>query len=204
MNILLFISAFTGFYVLLESLKRRFHWPQPYTRKFAHAVSALGAISASFFTTQTEFIVVTFFFTIIFLIAYTKGWFTAIHAVAYTTYGEVTFPLALTLLAVFFFHNFFVFVSALLILGIADAVAALPDISQQQKTWRGNIFFLVSTITILFGMTAILQIPLTPLQGFILITIASLLTYIEQVSSHGLDNLTVPLACAVMLEYFFK
>lgn len=143
-------------------------------------------------------------------------WFKSIHSVSRSTAGEYFFPLTMIIMAVFF-KNEVIFASSMLLLGLADGLAAVIGTRYGRKTKfkiRGNTkskhgtvtFFVVALAIILWSMYALRPelIATNALSWGLSVVIASLLagtlTVAELVSQKGIDNLTVPLLNALALS----
>src|SRR3989344_3044497 len=123
LNSILTFLAFYFFYILLEVIQRRFKVKGEYTRKAAHVLTGLGAIFASKLLHQKEFIFVTFVFLLVFIVSYKKRFFNSIHAVERKTYGEITYPLGILLIAIFSYNDPRIFIYGLLLLAVPDVAA---------------------------------------------------------------------------------
>lgn len=146
--------------------------------------------------------------------------FKSIHSVSRSTAGEYFFPLTMIVMALFF-KNEAIFASSMLLLGLADGLAAVIGTRYGKKTRfriRGNVkskhgtvtFFVIAVCIVLWGMymqnSAIVGDGAVTWSASLVIAtgIASVLTVAELVSEHGLDNITVPLLNAVALTILFS
>jgi len=140
------------------------------------------------------------------------GWlhiFKAVHAVKRWTVGEFLYPLSGAFI-VLFFDDLRVYSVSILVLLFSDSLAGLVGRKyggEGYKVWRGrktiigNVAFFISTIIILGGF-AILTVNSPTTVTWLTVVVGSVvLTAVEAVSGGGLDNLTVPLATAVIATY---
>jgi phytol kinase len=186
LNTLVAFLLFYAFYVLLEVFQRKLKIAGEYTRKIAHVITGLGTIFAYQFLTQKEFIFVTSIFLLIFIISYKRKIFNSIHQVERKTYGEITYPLGIMLIALVTYDIKILFIYGVLLLAIPDVSAYLAGrmISKNiKKTYWGSFAYFITALIIL----------ITGFDPINAILIAAMLSLTEFISPYGLDNLTVPL-----------
>lgn len=191
LNTLVVFLLFYAFYIFLEVFQRRFKIAGEYTRKIAHVITGLGAILAYQFLTQREFIFVTFIFLLIFVVSYKKRFFNSIHSVGRKTYGEITYPLGILLIAVFTYNTPKNFIYGILLLAIPDVIAYLAGKGKNvgnKKTYRGSFAYFISAFLIL----------ITGFSPLYAVLMALLLAVVEFISPYGSDNLSVPLAYVLL------
>jgi phytol kinase len=145
-------------------------------------------------------------------------WFKSIHSVSRSTIGEYLFPVAIILLATFF-QNQLWFASGMLMMGVADGMAAVIGtrygkktvfrVFGQKKSWHGTATFFVLSFAIILWAFTIQNAPLAEfIQSITLINISVSLVFavgltgFELIGIKGLDNITVPLITALGLKFF--
>ena len=200
LKIFTIIILFCFLYFILEILKRKLIINKIITRKIAHSSSVLLALALSFIVEKNIFMLITFFFLLFFIFSKYKNILTSIHIKTPKTYGEIFLPIALILLATFFYDNNFIFFSSLLVLGISDTITGLYNfkISKFIST-LGSFLFFISSLFIIASTYLLTIEPLTTLLSLKLLMISMIITFIERRSTLGLDNLTVPLSLAILL-----
>lgn len=141
------------------------------------------------------------FFTII-------GYFSRAYKVGRISYGEFFYPISIILL-VLLAKTKWEFAAAVLILGLADAMAAIIGkkygakttylVLGQKKSLAGSVAFLAVTIAVLVGFT-ILTPHIESVSFWYILPIALLITLTENVGVYGTDNLLIPIAAIVLLN----
>jgi phytol kinase len=126
------------------------------------------------------------------------------------SYGDICFPIAVTLVATVTDVKLF-FAIAILHLALADGLAAVVGKNLGQK-FRYQVFHQSKTVfgsmTFWFLSTCILGTGLLFANDFItfqsyvsvLFILPPILTVLENVTTYGLDNITVPLATVLILQ----
>lgn len=119
------------------------------------------------------------------------------------TWGEFFFPLGVIVLSVIA-PPIWVFVAALMLLGLADGAAAIVGtrlktkaykIFDQKKTVGGSLaFFVVSTIVMLVVVWSVPNNVEANQILLVVLGVSILATIVENFSPYGSDNLTVPMA----------
>lgn len=188
----LILLLFCCLYLGLEILYRKLNFAQVYTRKIAHVCTALGAVLTSRFLTQNEFILLTCLFASIFIISFHKKLLRSIHFQNTASIGEILYPIALLLLAIFLYHERAQFVIGVLLLGIPDTMAWLGGTlrKSQKKTLLGSSLYFLTTLLILSFHNGI----------YPAIIASIVFTVIERVSYRGVDNITVPIAYLMFIK----
>lgn len=140
-----------------------------------------------------------------------KGLGGALHGVARDSLGEIYFPLAVALLFVLAGNAPVLYVVPMLVLSLADAVAAVVGVrygshpystSEGSKSAEGSAAFLLTA----FGSTMVPVLLMTDIPlgkavvGALLVGILVML--FEAVSVGGIDNLFIPLGCYGLLERY--
>ncbi len=125
--------------------------------------------------------------------------------------GELLFPIAIAWLFTIGKENPLPYVIALLLLTFADAFSALVGTKygkrhyttlSGQKTLEGSLtFFGIAFLCTLIPLYGFLNLPITALL-LLACTTAVIATYVEGISSHGLDNLLLPIIVYFTLDYY--
>jgi len=197
------LIVFSLFYGLLEIIKRKTHLRAFYTRKIAHIGSAFFVIGFYFWLSQAAFLIACSAFTLFFIFSYQKKILRSIHIDDFKSWGEIFYPIALIILGIWFYSEQFVFIASVAIMGLADAISGLYNYRNKKAGLTGSLIFLAVTIFIIFISHFWLKGNIsyeTMLTGVI---IAITVSIIEYYSNYGTDNLTVPLATAILLSRFF-
>ena len=177
-------------------------------RKLVHFAHALVVAGWPVFIGYWFVIVGELVFLTAVLIAQEYRLFHQLRQINRKTWGEFFFPLGVIVLAVIAPPTW-IFVSALLLLGLADGAAALVGkrlkskqykIFGHKKTVAGSLaFFGVSVVV----MAAVLLTSQTGLSGqrfwLVVLLIPFITTIPENLSPYGSDNLTVPIIVYVSL-----
>jgi dolichol kinase len=176
--------------ICVELLYRCISVRREYTRKFIHVLSCLYALAATIYLPTKQYFISTLFFLGIILVSRLGRYFRSIH-VYRKTYGDILLPLGLLLihLALRETHHF---VPAFLIIAFADTVAGLS--MRRSKSWYGSLLFCMVSIDIcilFYGMS----------YSVILLAIGAMV--VERISTHGWDNLTVPLFLCIAMPGLF-
>ena len=125
------------------------------------------------------------------------------------TYGTAHYPLSVFLVLLFAGGRTVMYVSALLALCLADALAGLVgttfarvryDVEDQWKSLEGSLTFLVVTFAaVLLPLLIMTSLPWPNCLLVALLT-ALLVTAFEAVSVKGIDNLLVPVGVCIILD----
>jgi dolichol kinase len=145
-------------------------------------MSGLGAIVASLILSKPAFLTVTTFFIISFLLFHKKNSLKSVHMS--DSIGEVLYPIALFILALFLFDNKVLFIQGILILALSDTSSAFigKKYSQRYNTKSGFLAHLITSFIIMSFSTSISN-------AFI---ISLVLAIVESTTFRGWDNITVP------------
>lgn len=138
----------------------------------------------------------------------------ALHAVERRTYGEFYFAAGVAGLYLFARGEPILYVAPLLVLTVADALAAISGVFYGRaryeaphggaKTWEGSVvFFFVSFLAIHIPLLLMTDVS-DAASLSIALALALLATATEGASWDGLDNLFLPLVLALHLNGFFE
>jgi phytol kinase len=142
-------------------------------------------------------------------------WFRSIHSVQRETIGEYLFPVSMIVMAIFF-KNDTVFAAGMLMLGVADGLAAVVGtrygkksmfkVLGNKKSWHGTAAFYACSVVILAWAISVIQPGLSTINfvtllvtGAIVLSLSAVLTIAELTGQKGIDNLTVPLLTCTAL-----
>ncbi len=188
-------------------------------RKLVHVLHGVG-LAALAFVVPLEFIIgveAVFFISMLvarYLTSHVPklpwiAYMNRMYSVGRLSYGEFFFPLSAIAL-VFLAESKWEFAAAILILGIADALAALIGkrygagndylVFGQRKSVAGSIMFLITSLIIIWGFIALQGMPFNTVNLGLLLLTACLVTIVENLGVYGSDNLLIPLVAVVLLN----
>lgn len=188
-------------------------------RKLVHVLHGVG-LAALAFVVPLEFIVgveVVFLFSMI-IARYLAEHFTKIpwikymqrmYSVGRISFGEFFYPISAIIL-VFIAQSKWEFAAAILILGIADSVAALVgkrygsgnsySVFGQKKSLAGSLAFLVASFVIIWGFVMLHGIELGSMSLVLIVLTAGLVTIAENLGVYGSDNMLIPIVAVLLLN----
>jgi dolichol kinase len=201
--------ALTGVALLVvtgEYLRRVHLLHAEVTRKFIHISVAAFAASWPFFMEWNEVYLISLLMFVGILFSRFLHLFGAIHGVKRRTWGELFFAMSIGICAVFG-QSPWAFAAAMLVMGIADGMAALVGtlidgthdykVFGHRKSREGTITFFVCTIVIILVCASLGNLSPTFLK---VLSIAGMTAIIENISIAGTDNLFVPLAVVLLIS----
>ncbi len=209
------VSILTGLILLLRAYQHQYSPHPEWVRKLLHMGMGLVTLTFPWLFNSPLPIIALGIGAIAFLCSLKKipylhqrlGKVTA--SVARTSWGELYFPLAIVLVFTFSQENPIYYLIPILILTLADAVAALIGVSygfhtystsEGRKSAEGSIAF----FTVAFLSTHIPLLLLTETGRAETLLIALILglqvMVVEAISWQGLDNLFIPLGGLIMLK----
>lgn len=202
-------------FIITENLWRSKKISHETTRKFLHI--SLGVFIAfwPFFLSWTEIYFLVFVFIVGIIAArnskeLSKKFtiFKTVKKLDRSSYGEIYFSLGIGLTSLLT-HNKYIFMAAILNLSIADGLAALIGkkyghkstytVFGAKKSIIGSLTFLTCSLVILFFYYLISGYNPSILMIILLPPVA---TFVESLSSSGIDNLVLPLTILVALKNF--
>lgn len=184
----LYSTLFILLLVLLELLTRKKNYPRELSRKTAHILAGLFAITMAFVLEFRVFIIITCLFTIFILLSYKASLLQSIHGVQRTTVGEIFFPLGILAGYIIADGSMPVYLASVLILTISDTLAGIIDTA-------------VTSFLVFFGSAFIILVFIFSSQPILfLAAIAFILTLVEKISPFGIDNLSIPLIATLLLN----
>jgi phytol kinase len=180
-----------------------------WTRKLFHFGGGLVCLSFPFLL-RSPWTVLMMALGLSALFACGKQWrfLACLHDVDRPTRGSEYYPLAVWMVFVLSAGELWRYVCALLVLGVADAGAALIgsrygtlryEVETEQKSLEGSLMFLlISFLAIHLPLLLMTDLPRATCVLSALL-VAMLVTGFEAVSLHGTDNLFVPVGVCVLL-----
>jgi uncharacterized protein (TIGR00297 family) len=199
-----------------ELMQKKFPDYQEGTRKLVHILTGLlVALTPYLVQSRWPLLMLGLFFVIFNAVSIQKGWLSGMHNTLRPTLGTVFYPISFIILLLWLWdgHRFIV-VSAMLIMAVGDALAALVgrhvrkphlySLGPEKKSWQGSItMFLTSMAIVLVCIRFCSGSSATwPVILWAAGVTAFLATACEAISFNGSDNLTVPLGAAFVLHYF--
>lgn len=132
-----------------------------------------------------------------------------VYNVGRISYGEFFFPLSAIAL-VFLADSPSEFAASIMILGVADALAALVGkkygrnntylVFGQKKSFAGSAAFFVSALSIIWGFVLLGDVSLTSVHYGLIFLTAGLVTVAENLGVYGSDNLLIPVVAVLLLN----
>lgn len=194
---------------LAEVLRRNRLASAEATRKLVHALSGLEAAAFPWlFTTPWSVLALAGSYALLMALTRRIGALSSVHGVRRRTAGGLYYPLAVGIVFTSMGHRPEVYVSAILVLALADPAAALVGRSWGRtpyhlfggtKSVEGSLAFGVCALACLHLSLGLLT-SLNPL-ALLLWSLhgAVLATGLEALSPRGSDNLAIPLGCGLAL-----
>lgn len=137
----------------------------------------------------------------------------ALHAVERSSGGDIYFALSVAFLYAVARDEPVLYITPILVLTLADALAALAGIFyaktayetfRGRKSWEGTIVFFVIALFCI-QVTILLMTDLSRVEAItVSVTLAYIATLIEGASWEGLDNLFLPVALYLLLNGFLQ
>ncbi len=205
MNLVISVIVILTLICISELLWRLRNIETEFTRKFVHISVGTFVAFWSLYLSRYQIILLSIAFVVVVVISRYVKLFQAIHSVQRPTWGELLFAASVGLLA-YVASTHWIYSSALLIMSIADGMAAVIgmkfgksnrySIFGYAKSIAGTVTFFIVTMIILSTYAIF-----TPgIFSIWFIGIALVATLLENVAVRGFDNLLVPLFVAVMLN----
>ncbi len=205
--------AFASLFVVAELLYHKAKVKVEYTRKFVHIITGIITLFFPLYLNPLDLFIICIGFGIFLAGSKKLGFFQSVNAIDRPSQGSILFPVVViaAYFAQFYLENYLYFMIPIMILSLADPVAALVggnyplkkySIWGNSKSIGGSIGFLLTASLITFlgihfwGSDLGFSVIICALSVGIITTIA------EAVSLRGFDNLLVPLAAVLMLWLF--
>lgn len=213
-----FFVALLSLVLIAELLRIWLKWPPESSRKFVHVFTGI-VVSVTPFVLQSMWpmVVLGTLFAVFDFFAIQKNFMRGMHNTRRKTFGTVFYPLSFVILVFLLWeHDKLILVTAMLIMAIADALAAVVgekatkpihiNFGFEDKTVQGSLTMFAATFClvagILFLFPQLTDSVYTGVQIFwIAAVVAIIATACEIISLKGSDNLTVPLGSAFVMQY---
>ncbi len=214
----IFLISLFSLIAIAEKLRSFLHWPAEVTRKFVHIITGILIFFTPYlFHSAIPLLLLALFFIAVNYLGIRKNLFQGMHGTERQTYGTVFYPIAFLVLVLLFWSSHQVIIQlGMLILAVADALAAIVGenikhphnyhLTKDNKSWAGSATMALTSFAIvaagLFLLNPVSVLPLTP--GLIFATallVALIATVAEAISWSGSDNLSAPLAAAFVLHF---
>lgn len=199
-----------GVWILLqlgEQLRRRHYHPE-IVRKFVHITVATLAATWPFYMSWTYIVLLSLLLFLGVLASWRYGYFKAVRGARRHGWGELFFAMSIGFTALLASGQTgkWIFVAAMLSLGLADGLAAVVGtlfgekhrykVFGHTKSRAGTIAFWIAMILIVW-FCAISRGPRD--SWMTLVWLPPLVTFCENIGVEGLDNIIVPLLVVVSL-----
>jgi phytol kinase len=180
------------------------------TRKLAHLGAGVGCLALPFLV-RSPWVVLVLALSLsgLFALGARYGFLPSLHSVERRTRGSEYYPIAIFLLFVVYRDQPAFYVSAVLVLAVADAFAALIgvrygvvryEVEDSTRSLEGSVVFLLIAF-LAIHLPLLLMTDLGRAQTVLAaLLIAALVTAFEAISLSGADNLFIPIAVAVGLD----
>lgn len=175
-------------------------------RKFVHILVGSFVAFWPLFLTWNQILILSGAFVVTVIASKHLKIFRSIHSVQRPTWGEVYFAVSVGLLALLT-QDGWMYMAALLHMSLADGLAAIIGVKfgkstsykvlGHTKSIVGSMTFFIVSLAILIGYSIGTG---TEISVAILIGTAFIATILENTSSRGLDNITVPVWVAIILS----
>jgi phytol kinase len=175
---------------------RRFRLSGELARKLVHAGSGIVAATLPLLVSYGQIVAIALISAAAMMLVHRSRLLAALQGVERSSWGDVWFPLGIAALAALFPHRPYVY--GALVLGLADALAALIGVRFGRrrlllipgKTLWGSGAFCATAVVI--GVVVV-----GGLSPWVLVAAAAL-TAAEAVTSHGADNVVVPVLAGLL------
>ena len=217
----LFVIIFVSIFIVLglaEFIRNYFKRPPESTRKFVHIfIGLIICFCPIIFKVNYQIIALSSLFIVINTYLLLSKKFKSMNATSRKSYGTIYFPFSVLILSFFWWDKPISFILSILVLTLADPIAAIFGSQQNykftpwidKKSIRGSsAMFTSSFFIILLGTDLLLQyygsnysIPIPVLLGLAIFTAFSA-TLSELVSYRGSDNLSIPIITFLSYEIY--
>lgn len=196
--------------VLAEWLRRAKLLRGEKLRKLIHVIVGSFVAIWPFFMSFTTIQALSLAMLTVVMVSRAKNIFPAVHDVQRKTWGELFFPFSIAA-AAFLTDSPWVFMAAILHMGLADGFAAIVGNIYSKKGYGYQVFGHVKTLagTAVFVVISIAITAVTMLFGFgldvsiiwpLVIALSVATAAVENIAPYGLDNLFVTLLVVLVLN----
>lgn len=178
------------------------------SRKIIHMTTGTMIAFWPFYLTWTVIQILSLLLLIVILISFKFHIFKSIHSVKRLTRGEILFPIGVGLCALLEPAPW-VFTAAILHLALADGFAAIIGVHYGKstrytilshgKSLVGSTAFFITSFVILVSASLFVSENTQPYMYGWFIWSALVLTFVENISWYGLDDITVPISVIIIL-----
>jgi len=203
----------TLFFLLLAAAETwaRLGHPKPeWTRKLVHLGGGLIGLSLPWLVeSPLVVLLLTASLSALFVLGERWNFLKSLHKVERKTRGSEYYPLAIWLVFVLAADRPWLYLSAVLVLAVADAFAALIgsrygrhryEVEDEFKSVEGSaVFFVIAFIAVCVPMLLMTDLPRAVCVLSALL-VSALVTIFEAISLRGTDNLFVPIAVVFVLQ----
>lgn len=205
------ITAFFFVLLLTAELWSRLGHPKPeWTRKLVHLGGGMiGLFLPWLIESPWVVLALTVSLSSLFLLGEKTKLLKSLHGVERKSRGSEYYPLAIFLVFAIAADRPWLYVSAVLVLALADAFAALAgtrygairyEVEDEQKSVEGSaVFFFTAFLAMHLPMLLMSDLP-RAVCVLAALLVAMLVTIFEAISLHGTDNLFVPIAVVFVLQ----
>ena len=205
LDILLALIGVGILIVIGEKLRSGHRYHPEVTRKFIHITVAVFAATWPFWMSWDNIELLSLLMFAGILVSRYFHIFKAIHDIKRRTWGELFYAMSIGMVAVLS-QDQWIFTAAMLLMGLADGLAALVGtmfggkhrykVLGHYKSWEGTITFWVAAVAILL-VCGVLN---GPHEGVVmLLWLPIVATFFENFAVAGTDNLLVPLVVTLLL-----
>jgi dolichol kinase len=197
--------SFAGLFGIVEYISKHTALSHESSRKLVHILAGIMAACLPIFLSFHQIIYLTSLFVPLLLISKRANLLTSMHQVSRVTYGEVYFPFAILLVALFF-PDIPEYEYAVLIMALSDGLASVLGQSfgkrsyviwASRKTYIGSLVFFI--VSCLIGAVIVGCLNLASAQVILISSLlAFILTVVEASLAFGLDNLLLPPLAALL------
>lgn len=203
-------AAFLVVLIVAEIWSRTFLGKPEHTRKLVHLGGGLLGLFLPFLIrSPLVVLILTLSLSLLFALGGKTGLLKSIHGVARSSRGSEYYPLAIFLVFLISADRPWLYVSAILVLAVADAFAALIgsrygviryEVEDEYKSVEGSLVFLIVAFLAVHLPTLLMtDLP----RGIVVMSallVALLVTGFEAISLRGTDNVFVPVAVVFILQ----
>ncbi len=196
--------------LLISEFLWRKKWVRAETsRKIIHMGTGVLVAFLPFFVSWPSIQALSIAFLVVILASVRLNIFGSIHSVKRVTKGEILYAVGIGICA-FLQPVDWIFAAAILHLALADALAAMVGtkwgkrtrytLLSHGKSMLGSLVFFYTSMAIFLGVILLQPAEGLPSNYLLLLVLPTILTLLENVSWYGVDNVTIPLMCVVLLS----
>lgn len=204
----------------VELAHRRISFPTEAGRKILHIGTGIAILFApNLLYRALPLATIAALFTILNIVAYSRGWLHSVHQAGRTSFGTVYYPASFLILVLLLWDRASdIVVASMFILALGDGAAAIVGesmrrphrylLSGERKSFEGSAMMVAASIlaivivhecSVAFSSRVALVTSAMVDKALFLLAFALFLSAWEAISPRGLDNLSVPLMSALVL-----